>query len=146
MCGEIKERSRFSKSRDGKHGPVLRAECKDCRSTQAMEWFRDNAERHLETNRNWRIPRTYGIPAAQYDDMLAAQGGLCAICGEKEKTVHGRTGMPFNLSIDHDHQTGRVRGLLCQACNRAIGMLKDDTDVLRKALEYLLHHKDKPAE
>jgi hypothetical protein len=146
VCGETKDRSRFSKSRDGKHGPVLRSECKECRATQAVQWFRDNADRHLETNRNWRLPRTYGISSHQYETMLAAQNGVCAICGQKERAVHGSTGMPFNLSIDHDHQTGGIRGLLCQRCNRAIGLLGDDADVARKATEYLLRHKQSQME
>jgi hypothetical protein len=111
-----------------------------------VEWFRDNADRHLETNRNWRLPRTYGISSHQYESMLAAQNSVCAICGEEEKAAHGRTGMPFNLSVDHDHSTGQIRGLLCQRCNRALGLLKDDAGVVRKAFEYLLHHRVDSAE
>lgn len=62
--------------------------------------------------------------------MLDAQGGGCAICGEGP-------GDRFHLVVDHDHQTSEVRGLLCTACNVGIGNLRDDPDLLRRALAYL---------
>lgn len=81
--------------------------------------------------------KLYGLSEQQYADMLAAQGGVCAICDQDEPSAHGRTGKQFRLSVDHCHVTGRIRGLLCQKCNRAIGLLGDDAELLRKAIEYL---------
>jgi hypothetical protein len=75
-----------------------------------------------------RALRRYGISPAEYDALLAKQGGACAICRRRAK---GR------LCVDHCHLTGTIRGLLCHACNRALGALKDDQASLVAALAYL---------
>lgn len=87
--------------------------------------------------RNWRcrnatyatiLLRKYGLTLADYNDMLARQRGRCAIC---QKPFHSKPG------VDHDHATGRVRGLLCSFCNTGIGLFHDDPDILRAAITYL---------
>jgi Recombination endonuclease VII len=78
--------------------------------------------------RSGKLKRLYGISAAEYDALLAKQGGVCAICRKRSK---GR------LCVDHCHLTGTVRGLLCSACNVALGYLKDDQASLVAALAYL---------
>lgn len=75
----------------------------------------------------------YGITPEKYNEMLENQGGVCAICKTKPQFDTRKK----RLSIDHCHTTGKVRGLLCDACNRGIGMLKDDTSVLMNAINYL---------
>lgn len=65
-----------------------------------------------EQKRNWQLRNRYGITTDQYDDMLAAQGGTCAICGRPPKNRR--------LYVDHDHDNGRVRGLLCASCNSSL--------------------------
>lgn len=142
-CGEVKDRSQYSKSNDGKYGPILRPECKPCQSAASMAWHRNNPERANANRRRWNLKKTYGITEAQYDEMLQQQGGVCAICGMDEPNQHGRTGTKFKLSIDHDHETGAVRSLLCQKCNRAIGLLGDSHELVQKAAEYLLRHRSK---
>lgn len=77
----------------------------------------------------------YGLTLDQYAELLRKQRGVCAICGEPETLV--RKGTLCQLTIDHDHTTGQVRGLLCNNCNRAIGLLKDSPEHLRTAAEYL---------
>lgn len=136
-CGQAKPRSEFTKSRDGKYGPVLHASCNECKAQRARSWFADNPERQFEARRRSSLLRNYGITVGEYEDRLEAQGGVCAICGQDEPAVHGRTGKKFRLSVDHCHQTGRVRGLLCQKCNRAIGLMNDNADLLKKAIYYL---------
>jgi hypothetical protein len=85
-----------------------------------------------------RLLRKYGLTTEQYESMLAAQDGRCAICRQPEtRTVHG---VVSRLAVDHDHRTARVRGLVCHLCNRAIGLLQDDPDLLRAAAEYLDSH------
>jgi hypothetical protein len=74
--------------------------------------------------------RKYGLEPGEYDRMLKAQGDGCAIC--KQPCARER-----RLSVDHCHATGRVRGLLCQNCNAAIGMFKEDVALLYRAVEYL---------
>ena len=79
------------------------------------------------------MKRSYGIGFKDYDAMVLEQNGVCAICSaEPPKNQHKK-----RLNIDHCHTTGKVRGLLCDACNRAIGLLKDSPDLLTKAIQYL---------
>lgn len=89
----------------------------------------------------WRFKR-YGITTEEQEALFTAQGGLCAICHLPE-TARKRNGSPKKLSVDHDHITGRVRGLLCLRCNTAIGKFKDDPERLRSAILYL-EKKQKP--
>lgn len=82
--------------------------------------------------RESRIQRTYGITEEQYQAIYDAQGGCCYICRRAKGTGKKR------LSVDHDHQTGHVRGLLCKPCNRdVLGHLRDSPAALRRAAEYL---------
>lgn len=83
----------------------------------------------------------YGITGAQYDAMLQAQGRVCAVCGRPETRV-ARNGTPFTLPVDHDHATGKVRGLLCSNCNFALGAVNDSIAVLRGLIAYLERHSD----
>jgi hypothetical protein len=73
----------------------------------------------------------YGLSRKQYNEMFRKQRGCCAICG-----VH-QSEFKKALAVDHNHSTGKNRGLLCSACNVAIGLLKEDREVLRKAMLYL---------
>jgi hypothetical protein len=74
--------------------------------------------------------KAFGLSEAAYDALLAEQAGVCAICSQSCST--GR-----RLAVDHDHETGRVRGLLCGRCNRALGLLRDDPSTFQKAAAYL---------
>lgn len=88
------------------------------------------------------LRRRYGISLDRYQALLESQGGLCAICQLPERAL-SRTGEVIALSVDHEYDTGTVRGLLCQTCNRALGYLKDSEDLLRKAVEYLAEFRNK---
>ena len=92
----------------------------------AREYHRNNPERQHE-----RLCKKYGITAQQYDEMLENQNYGCAICGIK------KNGRRINFVIDHDHATGKVRGLLCYQCNVGLGHFKDNPILLRKAADYL---------
>lgn len=82
--------------------------------------------------RKYRLKYKHGLTIQEYDAMSALQNGVCAICGKHPKTR--------NLSVDHDHNTGKIRGLLCYSCNYAIGIMRDDVDRLRRAADYLDRH------
>lgn len=82
--------------------------------------------------------RTYGITPADYNAKIAAQDNKCAIC-QKEET-ETRKDVLRALSVDHNHKTGQVRDLLCQSCNKLIGLANEDRDVLVSALRYLDKH------
>lgn len=127
--------------------------CAECQRASSREWNAANAERARERNalyrsdpknraksaRNMRSMwlRLYGLTETQYLDMLAAQGGVCAICYQSERFIDSRTGEPRRLAVDHDHETGKVRGLLCGRCNRTLGHMNEDVDSLIRAAEYL---------
>lgn len=80
--------------------------------------------------------KDYGITRAEYEAMLEAQGGGCAICGAEM-----RDSTRMRLCVDHCHDTGRVRGLLCGHCNRGLGSFSDSLEMLDKARAYLLAHQ-----
>jgi hypothetical protein len=89
------------------------------------------------------IRRTYGLTAEEYAVMHDRQGGVCAICGLPERFRGGRVkggSKVMRLAIDHDHNTGKVRGLLCKACNIGIGTLNHDIEILKNAMAYLQSH------
>lgn len=90
-------------------------------------------------NKNLAI---YGLTIERYEAILASQGGVCAICQEVEP---GKTplGKDKKLAVDHDHDTGEVRGLLCSRCNQAIGGMREDERLIKRMIKYLRHHKRK---
>ena len=101
------------------------------RKSQA-DWRARNKEQIRAASRRATLKR-YG--AIDYDAMLAKQGGLCAICRKPEtSTLRGKL---IPLAVDHDHASGRVRGLLCGKCNKGIGLLGDSASGIRAALAYL---------
>lgn len=110
------------------------AAARDRRRRAALTDAELAAERERTTERTWaaRLARL-GLTVADYDRMLAEQGGRCAICGA-DRPGAGRTG---RWPVDHDHVTGRVRGLLCHPCNRAIGLLRDLPEVADAVAAYL---------
>lgn len=145
-CKQVKETSGFPKDSSEQDG--LHCQCKECSAQTTREYRKRHPDRVKEANRrncakqktegyafyheHWERYRDhalrvrYGIDFATYDKMRAAQNGLCAICGHHKK-----------LDVDHDHKTGKVRGLLCRSCNIGIGYLKESPELLRSAADYL---------
>lgn len=131
-----------------KHGTKklsYRNECKKCESAWKADhyktiavkerkkrkvYYKDNLKKH----HHWYLTSKFGIGRDDYERMLAEQNGKCAICG---------TGRPYpnerikNFAVDHDHETGKIRALLCSTCNTGIGHLKHSPGILRKAATYL---------
>jgi hypothetical protein len=100
-----------------------------------LKKLRDAYQKDPERYWERRIQHNYGLSKEAYNTLLESQGGVCAIC--RGPQVNGRK----RLDVDHDHRTGRVRGLLCGFCNRAIGMLGDDMSLILKTYRYLEYHK-----
>lgn len=117
----------------------LKRQCRRCEIAKVTRWKRDNRERANKNNRDSQRRVKYGIEPEQYDAILAAQGGGCAICSTDSPGGSG------GWHTDHDHaccpgqkSCGKcIRGLLCVNCNLALGQLKDDPALLRKAADYL---------
>jgi len=85
--------------------------------------------------RKYKLKQLYGITVDQYDTLMVMQNGVCAICGLSETaTYRGKT---RRLTIDHDHKTNTIRGLLCSNCNIGVGNLQDNPTLLRLAADYL---------
>ena len=101
----------------------------------------ENAERLKNTTRDWHLRRTFGITSAEYDEMLRAQDGKCLGCGRSYSRVDSRSGQPFRLVVDHDHVTGKVRGLLCTHCNLALGYAEESPVALRRLADYIERHR-----
>jgi hypothetical protein len=104
------------------------AENTDVARARAKAHYHENKDRHRST----RLLRKYGISLIEYDVLLAAQGGKCAICGRERPTRGDQM-----LQVDHCHRTGKVRGLLCSPCNTVLGFLEDNPQALQAAIVYL---------
>lgn len=148
--GEWPDRSVFYIDGDSTNLRISNLKLADHRSNRVVG--ADGKTRYKMTTeavRHYGLKRNYGISYAEYAQMHASQNGVCAICGNPETaTIPGRKtdrsdGTPRELSLDHDHQTGALRGLLCNACNHILGEAKDNPAVLRAAAEYLEHHAAK---
>lgn len=128
----------FYLSKNGKRHSI----CKPCSSKKNKEWYKTpDGQTHNRRN----LLRRRGLTIGQYNDMLAAQGGVCAICQEVETKRDPRgDGSAQLLGVDHDHKTGAVRALLCDACNKGVGFFRDDPALMRAAAIYVESFK-KPA-
>ena len=78
---------------------------------------------------------TYGLTKQDYDVLFDKQKGVCGICGKSESKVY--KGVAWKLSVDHDHNTGKIRGLLCNNCNRALGLMQERKEVLYSAIKWI---------
>lgn len=107
--------------------------------------YQDNKELHASRGKAWRaanqdkileygFKKAYGLTLSEYNAMFTAQDGKCKLC--LGISADGR-----RLSVDHCHSTGKVRGLLCNSCNLALGMFKDNTSVLERAIDYVRRHR-----
>lgn len=85
--------------------------------------------------------RNYGITESRYREMKEEQGDRCALCGGEGFIMNSKRHKE-RLCVDHDHETGKVRGLLCHNCNRALGLLQDKPELMRKAANYVEKHKE----
>lgn len=105
-----------------------------------VAYNRAHRKENPDVYRDRQLRKDFGIGVADYNQMLADQGGVCAICKKASSGVI-RKDAETAFHVDHDHETGKVRGLLCGNCNPAIGMLCEDVEILRNAIAYLEKHK-----
>jgi DNA-binding transcriptional MerR regulator len=97
------------------------------------KWRRENPEKSRELSIRQHLRVAHGITLEEYEEILASQGGVCAICG-------GTTN-PIRLAVDHDHVTDKIRGLLCMKCNCCLGLAEEKIERLEKMIEYLNSYK-----
>lgn len=103
------------------------------RRIQATEWRRNNPDKAKDAY----LKRKYNISLEEYQQLLQLQNYVCAICKEPESKVDHKAEKTNSLTVDHCHKTGEIRGLLCDRCNRAIGLFHDDPKLLEFATNYL---------
>lgn len=144
-CGEAKEATTECFR---VNGTGLRSVCKACEYQAKLEhqranpgpgrrraaaWGQANPERKAEANRRSWLMSSYGITTEQYEAMLEAQGGVCAICGRPPKPER-------RLAVEHDHKTGRIHGLACHKCNHMLlGVHGRDPEKYRRVVEFLVN-------
>lgn len=113
--------------------------CAVCKETKPQYDFQPAQFRHGRTPwcrsccRDYQLLRKFGLTREEYDRMLAGQGGCCAICGSTDTGSKNKG----QFSVDHDHVSGKVRGLLCTRCNTGLGLFRDSCEFLGKAITYL---------
>lgn len=122
-----------------------RGVCKSCDQARSKAWKAKNKDRKRETDASWyqknkeRVHNAgmtkYGITTEQYNAMLIAQNHSCKLCKKHESQFVRK------LAVDHCHKTGKVRGLLCNYCNRGLGFFRDNTETLKAAILFLEEFK-----
>jgi hypothetical protein len=127
-CKVAKPYTEFNKRVGNADG--YRTQCKACWSIYNKKRYDD--PKYVEQHRSNHLKRKYGITLADYETMLASQNNSCAICKSESPKRNSQYFM-----VDHNHQTGEVRGLLCHPCNSAIGLLGDNISSLEAAVTYL---------
>ncbi len=138
-CHVEKPAEEFARDRTQRSG--LRSACNVCRARLDVMEYHQDPDKYREKNRELRnkrpiekkrnnVLKKYGLTHQDFQDLVAKQGNVCAICAQPEMVSP-------NLHVDHSHRTGTVRGLLCGHCNRAIGLLQDDPNIALAAAAYL---------
>ena len=135
VCKRPKGLYAFYKDKQKKDGH--RPRCKDCENPALKDYILSpkGKESRLRARRKYALIKKYGITPEEYDVLLQQQEYKCAICGVAESVNTVTTIWP--LCVDHCHETGKVRGLLCRACNVGIGSFGDSVEQLQKAIQYL---------
>lgn len=130
-CEQLKPKEEFHPCKQSAHG--IRVHCIECERAHYKE-FRTEAQKVFMRKRNLRVK--FDLSPEEYQEMFDAQGGVCKICSKPETKII--RGFLANLSVDHDHATGEIRGLLCSACNLGLGYFRDDPQSLSSAIDYLM--------
>jgi len=132
-CGEEKSVTDFYRNPVGM--PGYRPYCKPCHSARRREQYQragGSALPHAQL-----LKREYGMTPADYEALLRRQAYRCAICRRPETKRSSKTGEPFRLAVDHDHVTGKVRGLLCHRCNQIVWALEENHTTLDAIAKYI---------
>jgi len=106
---------------------------------KCIQYQRDYRTRNIDKKRNSYYILKYGITLKEYVDLAVSQQGLCAICNKPETVI--TKGTLRKLAVDHDHTNNKIRGLLCNNCNRAMGLLGDDIDMLNNMIKYIKKYR-----
>lgn len=130
-CHQTKAVTEYHKSTANKGGrkPV----CKQCASKRKQDWYQGNKDTSDRKARTYAIRRDYGITKETYDILMAQAGTHCKICYNRYTEGNSK----FGKTLDHCHTTGNIRGVICQACNKALGKVRDNPETLSNLINYL---------
>lgn len=133
-CGKMKEFSEFHKQESKTTG--YRSVCKECIKSSYSQNYNTPYVQARHRKASWKSQGIVGMTVEKYEEMLKEQNGQCFICGKTKEENKKR------LAVDHNHQTGAVRKLICDDCNTGLGRFKDSLDLLYSAIIYLEQHED----
>lgn len=136
-CQSFKPVRDFAKSKRNRNR--LQGVCRKCSATIAKKYRKHHRVALIAHTRRHNLKRHFGITPDVYNSMFSAQNGLCALCGNPETALY--KGNRRRLAVDHDHTTGKIRGLLCTRCNNGIGAFGDSINLLKTAISYLQKHR-----
>ena len=126
-CGIVQSLSSFS--RDKHHFTGHKSACKSCAKKHFSAWRSANLDRARKTDRVSHYMRKYGLPIEKATALAESRAGICEICMT-----------PSHLVVDHCHSTGKVRGMICGACNSALGYARESISTLRSLIRYIERH------
>jgi len=131
-------RRRFATDEERKQAIYLRRKAwREANPEKARASVTRFHEKNPTANADAHLRRKYGIGVVDMDVIIELQGGSCAICrGTDPRRKNG------TWTVDHDHRTGKVRGIVCHPCNAAMGMVDDNTETLRRMIDYLERARD----
>lgn len=130
-----KHSKRYKHKQDVKIHQIKQPKCKSCANKETVKWRESQSPERLK---DLYLRRMYNITYVQYTTLLESQNYTCKICQRELNTKFGMEALsPDTAVIDHCHTTGRVRGILCNECNRGLGYFKDNINSLAKAISYL---------
>lgn len=120
--------------------------CRKCKNKRSKEWNHKNQEKRKYIMMNSRIKSLCvsqktdleKITPEFHQELLQKQNNCCAICKNPETYTHQKTGEIRELCVDHCHESGKIRGLLCSRCNHVLGHFNDSVDLFKSAITYLL--------
>ena len=138
-CKQIKALDDFGVCKNAKNGHA--SYCKVCSAKAKRDYYATMPPGYqLEVARKSFLKRKYGMTLESYQALWDAQKGLCAVCGKPETVSKFDNGTIDSLSVDHDHVTGKVRGLLCGRCNTSLGLLYENEIIIQSLLDYIRTH------
>lgn len=129
-CRRTKTARHFSLRSNGKW---LRSLCRVCENKKGLARHHADKKRSALAFRRWKVKSAYGISLEKLEQLHTESKGLCAICSQRHQTRP-------RLDVDHDHTTGKFRGLLCGGCNSGIGYFRESVSRLQAAIQYLERH------
>ncbi len=125
-CGRTQSLKSFPKNKQCRDG--VRTVCKSCVSEYRKKWWENGGGK--EKQRDTNLKRAYGIDSSEWQRLFELQKGCCVSCERHQSS------MLKSLHVDHCHKSGKVRALLCDRCNRALGIMDEDAVSIRKLAEY----------